>query len=1067
MSAHCGFFSFTSLAKFRRFLASVTAALTLLAFSSATQSFVTFESGQVRPLALSPDGNRLFAVNTPDSRLEIFNITANGLTYAASVPVGMEPVALAARTNGEVWVVNHLSDSVSVVDVASTPPRVVRTLLVGDEPRDIVFAGVGVNRAFITTAHRGQNSPYTTSTNPGELTTAGIGRADVWVFDASNLGPALGGTPLTIITLFTDTPRALAVSPDKNTVYVAGFHTGNRTTALTEGAVCDGGVTATPCVPKVGELSAPGGLPAPNASTGNVPQPEVGLIVKYNGTNWVDEMNRTWSDMVRFSLPDKDVFAINAVANPPVATGDFAQVGTVLYNMIVNPVNGNIYVSNTEARNEVRFEGSRPVGSTITTVQGRLHQSRVTVLNGSGVFPRHLNKHINYSIVPSPAGVKDKSLAQPMGMAVSSNGATLYVAAFGSSKVGVFNTTQLENDSFIPDSANHIVLSGGGPSGLALNETRGRLYVLTRFNNSIAEVNTATKTEIAQYTLHNPEPASVVNGRRFLYDANLTSSNGEAACGSCHVFGDFDSLAWDLGDPLGTMLNNPQLFTFGSEPSFHPMKGPMTTQSLRGLADHGAMHWRGDRTGGNDAPTAQPNSGAFDEVAGFKKFNAAFNGLLGRSGPLTDTEMQAFTDFILQVTYPPNPIRALNNSLTANQQAGRDFYFGPISDSLINCNGCHVLDPSNGFFGSDGRSSFENESQTFKIPHLRNMYQKVGMFGMPSVGFFIAGDNGPKGDQIRGFGFLHDGSVDTLLRFHRATVFNFPGGDPQRRQVEQFMFAYDTNFAPIVGQQITLTDTNAAVAAARIDLMIARAVTGEADLVVKGTLGGIPRGWTRQPGGTFKSDKASETTPLTDSQLRALAQTPGQELTYTTVPVGEGIRAGIDRDNDGVLDADENVPPTANASSNSPVTSGGTVQLNGTCIASAGKTITGCNWDNLGGPIILNQTPTGIGSGTVINNVSFTAPTVTQDTFLTFTLTATDSSNMIMASTIVVTIQPAAGPIPAPAPPADSGSSKKKSFGCSIAAQGVPFFERGEWWLVVGFVLWLGMWRRRNADRVL
>ena len=27
----------------------------------------------------------------------------------------------------------------------------------------------------------------------------------------------------------------------------------------------------------------------------------------------------------------------------------------------------------------------------------------------------------------------------------------------------------------------------------------------------------------------------------------------------------------------------------------------MTTQSLRGMANHGPMHWRGDRTGGTDA----------------------------------------------------------------------------------------------------------------------------------------------------------------------------------------------------------------------------------------------------------------------------------------------------------------------------------------------------------------------------------------------------------------------------------------------------------------------------------
>ena len=80
------------------------------------------------------------------------------------MPVGLEPVAVAARTNTEVWVVNHLSDSVSIVDIGATPPRVVRTLLVGDEPRDIVFAGPTdadghFSRAFITTARRGQNLP--------------------------------------------------------------------------------------------------------------------------------------------------------------------------------------------------------------------------------------------------------------------------------------------------------------------------------------------------------------------------------------------------------------------------------------------------------------------------------------------------------------------------------------------------------------------------------------------------------------------------------------------------------------------------------------------------------------------------------------------------------------------------------------------------------------------------------------------------------------------------------------------------------------------------------------------
>src|SRR6185295_8593668 len=168
---------------FRRLLLAAT--VCALSAHAARAAFTTFESGHVRPIAMSPDGSRLFAVNTPDDYLEVFTVSAGdgSLTHEASIPVGLEPVAVAARTNTEVWVVNHLSDSVSIVDLSASPPRVTRTLLVGDEPRDVVFAGTGGTRAFITTAHRGQNRP-----GDPQLTTAGVGRADVWVFDATSLG---------------------------------------------------------------------------------------------------------------------------------------------------------------------------------------------------------------------------------------------------------------------------------------------------------------------------------------------------------------------------------------------------------------------------------------------------------------------------------------------------------------------------------------------------------------------------------------------------------------------------------------------------------------------------------------------------------------------------------------------------------------------------------------------------------------------------------------------------------------------------------------------------------------
>jgi DNA-binding beta-propeller fold protein YncE len=915
----------------RRAVTPLVAAVALLASAQrapAQTSFVNFESGQVRPLALSPDGTRLFAVNTPDDRLEIFSVGGGGLTHTGAVQVGLEPVAVAARSDSEVWVVNHLSDSISIVDVASSPPRVVRTLLVGDEPRDIVFAGPGGNRAFITAAHRGQNIGF----DP-QLTTAGVGRADVWVFDANNLGTTLGGTPLTVVKLFGDTPRALAASPDGGTVYAAVFYSGNQTTTVSEGIVCDGGVTAAPCTPQ-GDAQMPGGLPAPNMNFEGSGAPETGLIVKYNkaAAQWQDELGRNWSPALRFSLPDYDVFAIDASAALPAQTQSFSGVGTVLFNMVASPTDpGKVFVSNTDAHNEVRFEGPGAFFGS-TTVRGHLHEARITVIDGTSVLPRHLNKHIDYGTVPSVAGTREKSLATPLGMAISSDGQTLYVAAFGSGKIGVFDTTALENDTFVPDAASQITLSGGGPSGVVLDESRSRLYVFTRFDNSISIVDTVTRDEIGHVGVYTPEPDAVLLGRPFLYDANFTSSNGESSCSSCHVFGDLDQLAWDLGNPDDPVKSNPMNIKLsvaaGSSVNgdanvdeFHPMKGPMTTQTLRGLSHSGPMHWRGDRSNGFFGIGT-------DENLSFNNFIVAFAGLLGRDQPISSSDMQDFTNFALTMTLPPNPIRALDDSLTADQQAGHDFYVGSrkadginVTNLGFNCNGCHVLDPSQGFFGTNGDASFENEEQIVKVAHLRNAYQKVGMFGMPQVPFLNAGDNGFKGDQIRGFGFLHDGSVDTVFRFLQATVFNnnngvgFNGGDTQRRQVEQFVLAFDSDLAPIVGQQVPLTSTNAAVAGPRITLLEQRAaaaftskvlggVVTECDLVVKGTVAGEARGWVRTSAGTFKSDRAAEA-PLSDASLRALAGTAGQELTFTCVPPGSGTRTGIDRDEDGFLDRDE------------------------------------------------------------------------------------------------------------------------------------------------------------------
>ncbi|MFN8543144.1 MAG: hypothetical protein U0807_02905 [Candidatus Binatia bacterium] len=849
----------------------VALALTAGRLPAARAAFVNFESGPVRPLALAPGGGLLLACNVPDNRLEIFSVTAGGLTLVGEVPVGLEPVAVAARAIAggriEAWVVNHLSDSVSIVEIdpgSVGTARVKRTLLVGDEPRDVLFAGSGGTRVFVTTAHRGQARP-----GDPQLTTAGVKRADVWVFDADALGAALGGTPLTIVELFGDTPRALAKSPDGATVYAAVFQSGNRTTTINESVV-----------------TANGGLPPPPiGATPNAPH--TGLIVKFNPSNnrWEDEIARNWTASVPFTLPDQDVFLIDANGAPPAqiagSAGVVAGVGTVLFNMAVRPDNGKLYVSNTDARNHVRFE---PI------VRGHLAESRITVVNGTTPSAVHLNSHVNYAITPGPSAEVAESLAFPTDMQFTPDGQTLFVAAFGSGAVGVLSTATLEAGAAFPRAQ---VAVGGGPAGLAYDGPRDRLYVLNRFDNTISIVGNAAQASrgvTGTVSLRfDPSPAIVKNGRRFLYDARSTSGHGDSACASCHIFGDFDSLAWDLGDPFGTPVANPNPFRLGSGGPFHPMKGPMTTQSLRGMANAGPMHWRGDRT-----DPADP----LNEDHAFKKFNPAFVGLLGSGSQLDDSAMQAFTDFVLTVQYPPNPIRAIDNSLTAAQSAGSTFY-NTVTVDTTTCQNCHRLP-----LGTDGFSSFEGEPQEFKIAHLRNLYQKVGMFGFPSGGPLPG--TGFQGDQVRGFGFLHDGSVATVFLFLNAPVFNF-ANNTQRRNVEAFALAFDTGLRPMVGQQVSATPTtfSDATVIARIDLMIARANAGDCDLVVKGNLGGVPRGARHVVGSNnFQPDRNADAV-VDKTTLRGLAATPGQEITYTCVPPGLGTRIGVDRDEDGFFDRTE------------------------------------------------------------------------------------------------------------------------------------------------------------------
>ena len=177
---------------------------------------------------------------------------------------------------------------------------------------------------------------------------------------------------------------------------------------------------------------------------------------------------------------------------------------------------------------------------------------------------------------------------------------------------------------------------------------RPSVFVLNKFEASISAVDVSSETELARVSFYDPSPAAVRLGRKHLYDTHKNSGLGHIACASCHIDARMDKLAWDLGDPDGTMRPFNQNCPDGGCQNWHPMKGPMTTQTLQDIVGKEPHHWRGDRTG-------------------IEEFAPAFHGLLGDDAPLPtqppNDEMQEFEDFLASIRMPPNPFRNFDNSL--------------------------------------------------------------------------------------------------------------------------------------------------------------------------------------------------------------------------------------------------------------------------------------------------------------------------------------------------------------------------------------------------------------------
>ncbi|HEY2956483.1 MAG TPA: beta-propeller fold lactonase family protein [Candidatus Eisenbacteria bacterium] len=799
-----------------------------LASRTATSpSFVHFESAHVHPAVLTPAKNRLLVVNTPDGYLRVFDVASEDHPVKVDdVPVGLEPVSVACLSDSEAWVVNNLSDDVSIVNLNTLHVRA--TLRVGDEPADVVFAN---GNAYVS-----------------------VSQEDVVkVYDPATL--AL----LQTIPINGRMPRALARLTDGSKVYVASFLGGNMTTVLSPAEVPPDSLPVDPDMPM------DPGLPPP---------PNVGLIVNRIGANLFDMYGNLWTSKVPYDLYDVDVAEILTSDNSIART--FGGMSSTNMGLAVSPTNGRIALSGTESRNIFRFE-PRVTGYLVETVISFVSQSTGIVSQ------RRLDPHINYDVVPGTQAEADSAIGIPTGLAYSGDGLKAYVTSFATNKLAVVNPGGGTFSSVVAR-----VPTVAGPTGIVVDDARHRLYVVGRFHNQLETIQADSLKALHVAKIgFDPTPDAIVNGRKFLYNGS-TSGHGDQACATCHLFGDSDFESWDLGNPFGAYVPAPNPNPHGLE-GFHPMKGPMFTQSLKGLGGTEPLHWRGDRVN-------------------LTAFNGAFASLQGRADVLADSEMAALGEFVMPLTYPPNPNENLDRTLpdappgSPSALRGQDFFFNfPLDSTGRTCNSCHTataFGPGTNHEMVAGDSI--GEDQDLKVPQLRNLYKKIGFSDQPSV------------TNKRGFGLLHDGSMDNLanlLRSGHTLPFSFgatpESADANRADLEAYLLSFDTGIAPAVGYQLTFDGANNSdpTALARLDTLRGQAAAGNCDLIAKGRVNGQARGWVYQGSDLWKADKAAES-DLATASLVALAGL-GSEVTVSGVPPGSGSRMGIDRDCDSYLDGDE------------------------------------------------------------------------------------------------------------------------------------------------------------------
>ena len=603
----------------------------------------TFSSPHVNPIALSTDGSTVFVVNTPAGTLDV--ISTDSLTVTHRVPVGIDPVALALRPDGqELWVSNHLSDSVSVIDTDPTSPTYLHTIATiqalsrqtratqFDEPVGIAFAG--------------NSKAYVALSSVNQI--AVVDAIDHKVTDYLEIGA--------------QDPRALFVQG--NRLYVVPFESGNQT-----------------------ELS--GCWDNEDGTTNHDgDQCTFSLNEHVVANNNVLSLNYD-ADIVKDPrVPDRDLFIFDTETDTLVE--EVWTIGTLLYGVVATR-NGDIFVAQTDARNDANGRAGT-LKHTLADLENRAFLNQVGRVRCGG-SACDVIAPIDLEPLPPRHPTPDTALAMPYGIALSSDDSTLAVTAAGSDKL------------FIIDTATGVVQGtstvGWTPRGVSLaHDADGSLttaWVFNAIENSVSRVDLSSPSNPQTTdTIHLEDPTHPdVKLGRYMFNTARASTTGTFSCESCHPDGHTDQLLWVLGGPQCIIPGCTQI----------PVR---STMPIRGLRDTEPFHWDGvpgDPYGGvnGESPWASVEPNCTDELSCVRNMvDGALSSTMcqqgecptqinGLEGHLDEVSRNAMAAYLLSIPHPPGRERPFDDLVSPLAREGFHQFFQ--NDGRLTCGraGCHAM----------------------------------------------------------------------------------------------------------------------------------------------------------------------------------------------------------------------------------------------------------------------------------------------------------------------------------------------------------------------------------------